>query len=184
MDWDLRPIGAGFDIGADEFPVVITTSPGISATLVYIDPRGDFTRLRVPAGAVTGTSTITIVYTPKDPRTALPLPEGMALGPHVFDLDVYRNGVLVPGFMFARVVTLTSEYSDADVFGIIEDTLALYRRTVRKWAKIGTRLGETYTLDIENNLLTSYLLGTSRFGEAGDAKSLRFVWLPLIIRND
>ncbi len=183
IDWDLRPIGAGFDIGADEFPVVVTVSPGISATLVYVDPRNNSTRLTIPGGAVTGTGAITIVYTPKDPQSALPAPEGKALDPHVFDLDVYQNGVHVPHFVFAKAVTLTSEYSNADMFGMKEDSLALYRETAGEWKIIGTRPGETQTLDTGNNLLTAYLWGTSQFGEYGDALPLRFVWLPLVIRN-
>ena len=129
------------------------------------------------------TVTIILVYTPKDPRTALPLPEGMAVGPHVFELDVYRNGIHLSQFAFERPVTLTSEYSDTDVVGVIEDTLALYRRTGSGWEKIGARMGETQTLDVENNVLTVYLLGFSAFGEMGDGITLRFLFLPLIIKN-
>ena len=58
----------------------------------------------IPVGAVT--DTITVIYTPKDPQTALPLPEDMVLGAHVFDLDVYRNDVHIPHFVFSRAVTL------------------------------------------------------------------------------
>jgi parallel beta-helix repeat protein len=181
MDLDLRPVEAGYDIGADEFPVVVTTSQGTSTTLVYVDPRGNPTRLRLPEDAVTGT--VVIVYTPKDPRVALPPPEGMAVGPHVFDLDAYRNDVLIPDFFFERAVTLTSEYSSIDMLGIEENSLALYRKTEGEWKIIGTQAGETQTLDIENNLLTAYLVGTSQFAEMGPAAALRFVFLPLVSRN-
>ncbi|MCP4539995.1 MAG: hypothetical protein GY832_22885 [Chloroflexi bacterium] len=183
MDWDLRPIDGDYDIGADEFPVIAMVSPGAATTLVYMDPQNNPTSLSIPNNAVTGTSTITIVYTPKAPQNALPAPEGMALGSHIFDLDVYQDGALVPHFSFARAVTLTSEYSDADIAGIEEDGLALYRETEGEWVKIGARTGETQTLDVENNLLTVYLLGTSQFGEAGPVTGPRFIFMPLIIKN-
>jgi hypothetical protein len=180
VDLDLRPIGGGFDIGADEFPVVITTSQDISATLVYTDPEGGLTELEIPVGAVT--DTITVIYTPKDPQTALPLPENMVLGAHVFDLDVYRNDVHIPHFTFSRAVTLTSEYADTDVVGMIEHTLALYRGPGIEGEKIGTRPGESQTLDTETNLLMAYLVGTSRFKEMGKGIN-RSLFLPLVMRN-
>ena len=180
VDLDLRPIGAGFDIGADEFPVVITTSQSVSTTLVYTDPQGSVVEIRIPAGAVT--DVIRLVYTPKDPQTALPLPKGLVLGTHVFDLHVYRNEVLVPHYVFRKVVTLTATYSDEDVARMVEGTLALYRGLGIRAEKIGTRPGESQTLDVENNLLTAYLMGTSRFREMGEGITAQII-LPLIIRN-
>jgi parallel beta-helix repeat protein len=181
MDLDLRPIGTGFDIGADEFPVVITTSQSVSATLVYTDPQGTTVEIKIPAEAVT--DEITLVYTPKDPQIGLPLPKGLVLGSHVFDLHVYRNEVLVPHYEFQKVVTLTSTYSDEDVAQMIEATLALYRGLGLRAEEIGTRQEESQTLDVENNVLTAYLLGTSRFGEMGVGITARVI-LPLIIRNN
>ena len=181
VDLDLRPIGGGFDIGADEFPVVVTASQDISVTLVYTDPGGGLTELEIPAGAVT--DTITIVYTPKDPQTALPLPENMVLGTHVFDLDVYRNDVHIPHFTFSRAMTLTSEYADADVVGMVENTLALYRGPGIEGERIGIHPGESQTLDVENNLLTVYLLSTSRFREYGAGINCQ-LFLPVAMRNN
>jgi parallel beta-helix repeat protein len=136
--------------------------------------------LEIPAGAAT--DTITIVYTPKDPQIALPLPEGMVLGAHIFDLDVYRNGIHIPHFTFEKVVTLTNGYADADVAGMIESTLALYRGPEIEGEKIGTRPGESQTLDTENNLLTAYLIGTSRFKEMGRGVTC-LLFLPLSTRD-
>jgi hypothetical protein len=181
VDLDLRPIGVGFDIGADEFPVVITISQNVSASLVYTDPQGTAVEIMVPAEAVT--DVITLVYTPKDPQTALPLPEGLVLGAHVFELHVYRNEVLIPHYVFREVVTLTSMYSDEDVARMIESTLALYRGPGLRVEKVGTRPGESQTLNAEKNVLTAYLLGTSRFKEMGESITTR-VMLPLILRNN
>jgi parallel beta-helix repeat protein len=180
VDLDVRPIGEGFDIGADEFPVVITTSQSVSTNLIYTDPQGTIVEITIPAEAVT--DEIILVYTPKDPQAALPLPKGKVLGTHVFDLHVYRNRVLVPHYKFRKVVTLTSTYADEDVAHMVESTLALYRGPGLRVEKIGTRPGESQTLDDENNVLTAYLLGTSRFKEMGEGITA-WVLLPLIIRN-
>jgi hypothetical protein len=137
--------------------------------------------IRIPAEAVT--DEITLVYTPKDPQTALPLPEGLVLGTHVFELHVYHNDILVPHYVFRKVVTLTSTYSDEDVAQMIEGTLALYRGPGVRAARIGTRPGESQTLDAKNNELTAYLLGTSIFREMGQA-IITYVFLPITIRGD
>jgi len=180
VDLDLRPIGAGFDIGADEFPVVVTATQDISITLVYTDPQDNPTEVEVPAGAVT--ETVIIIYTPKHPQVGPALPEGMVPGAHVFDLDVYRNGVLVPHFVFEKAITLTSEYAQTAVQGMIERTLALYRQTEDGWQKIGVREGETQTLDVGNNVLTVYLLSNSRFREYGVGIT-NYIFLPLVIKD-
>jgi parallel beta-helix repeat protein len=180
VDLDLRPIGPGFDIGADEFPVVITTSQSVSTTLVYTDPQGTAIEIKIPAEAVT--DEITLIYTPKDPQTALPLPKGLVLGTHVFDLDVYHNDVFVPHYVFRKVVTLTATYSDEDVAHMIESTLALYRGPGVRAEIVGSRPGESQTLDAENNVLTAYLLGTSKFREMGQG-IITYVFVPIILRS-
>ena len=180
LDLDLRPIGAGFDIGADEFPLSGTAVPGTSSTLVYTDTQDSPTTLDVPAGAVTGTTTI--LYAPKAPQAVTGIPSGLALGNHAFDMDAYRGGALLPGFTFQKMVTLTVEYSDADVSGLDEETLALYRWAGSGWEEIGTRPPETYTLDVENNLLTAYLRSFSRFSTMG-VRGGHPIFLPLVLRN-
>jgi parallel beta-helix repeat protein len=180
LDLDLRPIGAGFDIGADEFPLSGTADPGTSSSLTYVDTQGSPTTLDVPAGAVTESTTIR--YAPKDPQAVTSVPPALAFGNHAFDLDAYRGGNLIPGFTFEKAVMLTVEYSDADVTGLDEETLALHRWTGSGWEEIGERPPETYTLDVENNVLTAYLRGFSRFSTMGVGVEHR-VFLPLVLRN-
>jgi hypothetical protein len=183
VDLDLRPIGAGFDLGADEVPPPGEVAvPDLPATLVYTDPQGSPTTVQVPAGAVTETTTIR--YLPKAPGAAEGIPSGLGLGGNPFDLDAYRDGELpIPGFGFQKAVTLTIAYSDGDVRNVFEDTLALYRWTGDAWERIGARPGETYTLDIENNVLTAYLLGLSRFGSMGVSINQR-LYLPLVLQGN
>jgi parallel beta-helix repeat protein len=178
LDLDLRPIGAGFDIGADEFPLSGTADPETSSSLTYVDTQGSPTTLDVPAGAVTESTTIR--YAPKDPQAVTGVPPDLAFGNHAFDLDAYRGGSLIPGFTFEKAVMLTVKYSDADMAGLDEETLALHRWTGSGWEEIGERPPETYTLDVENNVLTAYLRGFSRFSTMGVGVDNR-VFLPLVL---
>jgi hypothetical protein len=167
-------------MGVGESTVVVTATPGVSTTLVYTDPQGSPTRLEVPAGAVT--ETVALVFTAVALPTE-PISPGLRFAGHAFDLDAYQDGELIPGFSFKTTVTLTIVYSDTDVAGVVEDTLALFRWTGDEWEEIGTRPPETYTLDIENNILTAYLLGFSRFGQFGTGVEHR-LFLPLVLKNN
>jgi hypothetical protein len=182
LDLDLRPIGAGFDLGADEVtPPGVTASPGLSTTFVYTDPQGSLATFYVPAGAVSETATL--VYTPKAPQALTDLPPDLVFGGHVFDLDALRDGTIqVPGFSFNKAVTFSLVYTDTAISDVIEDTLALYRWTGGTWEKIGARLGETFTLDIENNQLTARLLSFSRFTQLGQERP-QLVFLPLVSKH-
>jgi hypothetical protein len=182
LDLDLRPVGAGFDLGADEVtPPGVTASPELSTTFVYTDLQGSLARFYVPPGAVSETATL--VYTPKAPQTLTGLPPDLVFGGHVFDLDALRDGTLhVPGFSFNVAVTLSLVYTDTAVADVIEDTLALYRWAGGTWEKIGARLGETFTLDIENNQLTARLLSFSRFTQLGQERP-QLVFLPLVRKD-
>lgn len=165
IDLDLRPIGGSFDLGADEAPLFLTATPAASASLVYTDPQGSPTTLAVPAGAVTTTTTIQVA--PKGSQSVTGVPPGLAYAGHALDLDAYQNGDPIPSFTFESAISLTIEYSDADVVGLSEGTLALYRWTGSAWEEIGTRPGESSILDTGANRLTAFLLSLSRFSLFG-----------------
>ena len=162
---------------ASASPTTTTVDPAGGGTLVYTDTQDSLTTLDVPSDAVTDTTTIAL--TPVD---AVSLPRGLFFGGHAFDLDAFRNGDLIPGFTFRQVTTLTVGYSDADVAGLDEETLALHRWTGDEWEEIGQRPPETYTLDVDNNRLTAYLLGFSRFSTMGTGVDYH-VFLPVVLRN-
>jgi hypothetical protein len=174
VDGDLRPLGEGYDMGADEFPLTTTANPSATARLIYTDAQGSIVRLEIPAGAVANTTTI--VYRPKDPDFVPDIPPGWALGSEPFDLEAWQNGV--PITSFDVTITLRIRYADAVLANLFENTLALYRRTNQGWEIIGTRPGESYSLDVDGNLLTAYLRGFSRFGNMGTAISHR-LFLPV-----
>ena len=65
---------------------------------------------------------------------------------------------------------------------MIESTLALYRGPGIEGERIGTRPGESQMLDTEANVLTAYLLSTSRFREMGKGITCLLL-LPLAMRD-
>ncbi len=180
VDGDPRPYGLGFDVGADEAPYVSVT-PEMGATLVYTDTEGSATTLVVPPAAVT--ETMTIVLTQLDPATT-PTSSTLVAGGIALELDAYLGDERVENFTFNTPVTLTLSYTDADVAGIDESTLRLYRYVCKEdesllrcvWEEIGsgTRPGEGQKLDTANNVLTAWLTGFSRFGGMG--VSLQPAW--------
>jgi basic membrane protein A len=168
VDGDPRPYGNGLDIGADETPFV-QVLPETGATLVYSDTEGTATTLVVPPDSVTETTTI--VLTQLEPET-LTAPLEFVAGGVALELDAYLGEEQVTGFTFDAPVTLTLEYTDADVAGMDESALQLYRYVCTDsesfllcvWEVIGTRDGEGQSLDTEANVLTAWLMGFSRFG--------------------
>ncbi|MBN2394803.1 MAG: hypothetical protein JXR84_29000 [Anaerolineae bacterium] len=163
--------------------------PGQQATLVYTSPTGSTTAVQIPSGAIT--ETVELVYAQVEaPSPALP---DMTFAGMTFELTAYRDSVLLAGDAISGPITVTVTYTDADIAGIDESTLLLYRYVCSGpetsllcvWEEIGTRLGEGQTLDTENNVLTAWLTGLSRFGSMGvSLAEPRFsVFLPLVLRN-
>ena len=171
VDGDPRPYGYGYDIGADETPYV-QVPPETGATLVYTNTAGNKTTLVVPPNVVTETTTI--MLTRLEPETATTPPEFVA-GGVALELDAYLGDEQVEHFTFSTPVTLTLEYTDDDIAGIEEATLQLHRYVcpypesllLCVWEVIGTRPGEGQTLDTDNNVLTAWLTGFTRFGTMG-----------------
>ncbi|MCP4540728.1 MAG: hypothetical protein GY832_26620 [Chloroflexi bacterium] len=139
IDGQHRPYGSAPDLGADE--IIATSVPtDTESSLVYTDTQGSPTVIHVPAGAVT--TPTTLVYTPVETATA---PSGFSFASHAFDLDAYRDGVLLPDFTFDEPVTLTIHYTEADVAGLDEGTLDLRYWNGSAWATDGITLVERNT---------------------------------------
>ncbi len=187
IDGDPRPYGLGFDLGADEAPYVVIP-PETGGTLVYTNTQGSTTTLVVPPAAVSETTTI--VLTQLNPETVVPPPDLVA-GGIALELDAYLGNELLTGFTFSAPVTLTLEYTDEDIAGIDESALQLYRYVCPNpdslwlcfWEVIGTRAGEGQTLDMDNNVLTAWLMGFNRFGTLSVTSESMKVYLPLVMRQ-
>jgi hypothetical protein len=139
------------------------------------------TTVQIPPGAVTRTTAITL--TPILSLTE-PISPGQRFAGHAFDLDAYWDGQLLASFTFETTVTVTIHYSDADVKGLDEKTLKLYRWVMPPggWQVVGARSDEGQSLDTVHNTLTAWLRGLSRFGNMG-ASSGYDIFLPLVIKS-
>ncbi len=113
---------------ANTFGIVFTLAPLVEAevsphsegSLVYIDPRGGSTAIRVPANAVT--TTVTLKFSPAQNAS---VPPNFKFAGHAFELNAFSDGQQLPGFVFLLPVAVTIEYTDLDVLGIDESSLTL-----------------------------------------------------------
>ena len=166
---------------SEQIPVGIIVDPYLGGLLIFTDTQGLTTMVQIPPGAVTRTTAIT--FTPILALTE-PISPGLRFAGHAFDLDAYWDGQLLTGFTFETTVTVTIHYSDADVKGLDEKTLKLYRWVTTPpdgWQVVGARSGEGQTLDMVSNVLIAWLHGLSRFGTLGANQYGLF--LPLVLKS-
>ncbi len=109
-------------------PVSITLTPGVSGTLTFTDTQGLPTHLHFPAGAVDMTTTLRLT-----PTLAGPMP-GYASAAHAFELGAYQAGAPAPALTFTLPISVSIQYSEADV-RVISDTtqLALWHGEAGGW---------------------------------------------------
>lgn len=157
-----------------------TVYPTVGVTLVYTDLQGISTTVAIPAGAVTETTLLVFapVFSP-----SYPVSPGLALANHNFDLNAYRGGLL-PGFVFDRPVTITVNYSDADVRWLYEDTLKLYYWDGAAWADGAETCvpPSTYLRDPAQNVLQVAICHLTQWGMMGGPLPRHEVYLPLVYR--
>ncbi len=180
FDGQPRPVGSGFDIGADEAQVIWgSVGPTVGYTLVYTNAQGTATWLHLPPNAVTGTGTV--VFSVVETST-VPAPlANYAFAGDTFELEVLMNITSTVPLSLTQGVTLTIHYSDADLGALDEHFLALYRAVNLGWEKVGVRPGEWQTLDTLNNVLTAHLLSLSRWGQMGVINTYD-IYLPIVLR--
>ena len=167
IDGQSRPLGAGYDLGADEMLLSVTVNQDSGGTLIYTDTQGSPTVVKVPAGAVTDTTTL--VYTPIQTSTA---PSGFTFASHAFDLVAYRDGLPLPSFAFEKPVTVTIHYSESDVAEMDEETLKLRFWDGSGWSSDGITLVERNTAQNYVVFTIAHLSEFALFGEASPPAAL------------
>ena len=196
IDFDARPIGGGYDIGADELQGAgATIPPGLITTttvLSYTAPNGGSASVFIPPGAISGSisNTVSFYYTviSADSITAS-LPSRLALSGDLFELDAFIGDEenATPIVTFNAPVTITLHYTETDLNGISEQTLKLYRLEVPPfgagWCVLGVcRPDESQTLDTVNNIITATVTGFSKWGRAG-AQYAYELFLPVLLKD-
>lgn len=105
-----------------------------------------------------------------------PLPPGASYAGRAFRLDVYQSNAPAQNFTPGEAISITISYSDADVAGLNEDKLTLYRWTGSEWtarevACTPNPPGNSVTCSVESPL-----------GEFALAAQRTRVHLPLVVR--
>ena len=177
IDGDGRPIGAGPDLGADEWAAVVSETVGPAGDSVLIATvRGLTTSVTVPADAVTETLTLghRALARPKSS------PQGFAFAGRAFDLGIYRGDAPVPGFKFqdGHPATITIGYCDDDLSLVTaEDSLVLRHWDGQAWLADGITPAERNLAQNYVRFAVSHLTQFALFGET------RLIYLPLVVRT-
>ncbi len=135
IDGDIRPLGTGPDLGADEYwdpaasDAITPVTNGGGGDLQFTDPQGNPTEVMVPPGAVSQDTIL--AYKVIDPVTP---PVTYKKTGHAFHLWGFQEGLLLPWLVFDRPVHITLHYSDADVTGLDRKTLTLWYWNGSAWS--------------------------------------------------
>ncbi|MDY7078109.1 MAG: CAP domain-containing protein [Chloroflexota bacterium] len=154
----------------------VIVRPTVSSTLVYTDGQGNVTTVFVPAGSVVETATLRLIPL----TTTKTHPQGYAFTNHAFILEARWNGTLL--LDFARPVTITIHYSDADVTTIDEDSLRLYYWDASGWVNAATTCSPSLVFgpQPDENWLAADVCRLGEFALFG--RQWR-IYLPLVLRS-
>jgi hypothetical protein len=154
-------------------PVSATLAPGVVGTLAYTDTQGLPTRLEIPVGALTRTTTLTLAPTMAWDGG------GLRFAGHAFDLTAAPAFSPPPG-AFATPLPLTVRYGDADMRTITaEDRLTLLWWSGSDWRDAAQTCvpASSYTRNTAANLLRVPICRPGRYALFGPTNQ---VSLPLV----
>jgi len=161
-------------------PAEVVAEPGTETTATFVHGSGATGTITVPPDALS--ETVTLVHTPDVP-VADDHPGGFRLGGLTFDLTACPGGVCQEGYAFAQPISLTLEYTDADVAGVIEEEIYLYTWDGAAWVDIVTDCGwppTAYGRYPDENRLVVPLCHLSDFALVGNTHN---AYLPLVRRH-
>jgi hypothetical protein len=131
----------------------------------------------MPPAAVSQPTTVHLTETEANSE-----PVNQHSGRHALALDASRGCVPLPDFVFARPVTITITYSDLDIVGARETTLALYQWRNGAWQDAAGTCSppSAYVRDPAHNRIGVAVCQTGLFALFGQDAPL--VYLPWIRR--
>lgn len=152
--------------------------PEDAGDLGLLATDGSAITVTVPAGAVPYPTALALAPL-AEPADA---PDGLLFAGRSFALDAYRDSVLLEGFAFDTPVTMTLTYTDDQVAGVDEGTLALYVREGTAWVDAATTCAppSSYLREPDANRLTVPICHLSEYALFGEASYKAF--LPLVMR--
>jgi hypothetical protein len=154
--------------------------PTEGGSITASDSQGDQTIITIPQGAIS--STISLAYTPIDQAAA---PGGFSFAGSGFDLSAYQEGVLLDNYVFQAPITLTLNYSDADIVHMEEDSLRLdyWDPATGLWIDAATTCSpaSNYSRFPEDNYLTVSVCHLSRFALFG--KNQYLLYAPVVCKS-
>jgi hypothetical protein len=161
--------GGSIDPGDNGGQTIVIPDTGSSGTMTVT--------VQIPAGEAS--DTLGLVYN-ELPSASGPLPQGYVLAGLVFKLDAYLSQDLQAGYVFSTPITLTLEYSDADVADLPqgEESLQLQYWTGSEWSTDGITVVQR---DTDNNRLRVRIAHLSEFALFGG--DLKYIYLPIIAKE-
>lgn len=147
--------------------------PGVSGSLVCTGTQGLPLRLEVPADAITLTQVRLLCSPLVEAQTQPYLWAGQA-----FRLEAYQGEVHLPGFRFARPITVGMAYNEARLQGAPETSLQLrtWQWSQARWTTDGIALVARVPAQ---NWLTVTLAHLSDYAVVAPPR----IFLPLVLRN-
>ena len=164
-------------IAARQTGDLVRVDPANGGVFTYTDTQGNATIVQAPSGAVT--APIDLLYTPV--ATTAP-PSGFAFAGHAFNLDAYRDGTALAGFVFEQPITITIHYSPADVAVVDPTALVLMYWNGSAWVDVTTTCTppSVYNRHPDQNWLSVPVCHLSRFALFGPTHG---IYLPVVSRE-
>lgn len=155
---------------------LVRVDPTDGGIFTYVDPQNRDTVIYAPGGAVTETTDL--LFTPITTTVA---PANFAFAGHAFSLTAYQDGRLQAGFTFATPVTVTVQYSPADVAVVDSSALALMYWNGNTWVDATTTCSpaSTYVRHPEDHWLSAPICHLSQFALFGPTHN---TFLPITLR--
>jgi hypothetical protein len=160
--------------------------PAQGGTLVYTDTENLATKVLIPAGAVSETTTLVyeVVTTTNTTSSILMCTKDTSdsSGPvyidRAFILDAYQGDKRQSGSIFQQPISITLHYTDTEVIGLNEDTLTLNYWNGARWEY--TACGP-YARHLDDNWLAIPICHLGEFALFGMSEEPVRVYLPVVL---
>lgn len=147
--------------------------------LVHTDTSSNKYTFTLPAGAVNETTAL--VLRPQTPSSAPPNFDFIGVS---FTLDAYMNGELIDNFAFNQPMSVRIDYTDANIVGLVEETLLLnyFDETTQTWVDAATTCTppSTYVRNLNENYFTINVCHLTEFAVFGT--KFTKVYIPVVVR--